>query len=288
MKCRTWFLGAALLAAVAIAPVPAADAPAAAPKADEPAKAESPAAPKTEAPAAPAPAAPAKPALDGDLAILVRECKLTDEQVTKLAEAAAVIATQLADWQKANADKLAALQKEFQAAQASKDEAALSKARTDAIPVFQERISIIVKGQKGMMDILTPEQRAIWLGFITFRQLMIPMVQIDLTAEQLGKIREICNTAGKDFDAVKEQGEAGAAALLKVRNAMLSNVRDNVLTDAQRAKWPQQLNENPPAPPAGAAPPAAEPKAAPKDSKAPDAKAPEDKAPTPEPETPAK
>jgi hypothetical protein len=75
---------------------------------------------------------------------------------------------------------------------------------------------------------------------------------------------------------------------LKVRNAMLSNVRDNVLTDAQRAKWPQQLNENPPAPPAGAAPPAAEPKAAPEDSKAPDAKAPEDKAPAPEPETPAK
>jgi len=289
MRCWTWFLSAALLAAVAIAPVLAAEAPAAAPeakKADEANKAESPAAPKSEAAkpeAAGAPAAPAtpKPAVEGDLAIMVRECKLTDEQVTKLTEAATAIMTQLGEWQKTNADKLAAFQKAFQAAQASKDEAALLKARTDAMPIFQERMNVIMKGQKGMLEILTPEQRGIWIGFIAFRQLMVPMAQVDLTGDQLAKIREICNAAAKDIDGIKDEGETGMAALVKIRTAMLADIRGKVLTAEQWAKLPRELTEPPAAPPAGAAPAAADPKAPAKDSTAPETTAPaaESKAP---------
>jgi Spy/CpxP family protein refolding chaperone len=254
MKCRTWFLSAALLVAVAVAPVLAADAPAAAPAAPA-------TAPAAAAPAAAAPAAPAKPAVDGDLAVMVRECKLTDEQVAKLAEAATGIMTQLGEWQKANADKLAGFQKAFEAARTANDAAAIAKVQTDAQPVMQERMALIMKGQKGMMDILTPDQRSLWLGFITFRQLMAGMTSVDLTTEQLTKIREICNATGKDLDGIKVEGEAGMAQLVKVRAKLLGDIREKVLTAEQRAKMPPPITEAPAATPAGATPPAVAPKA---------------------------
>jgi Spy/CpxP family protein refolding chaperone len=251
MKCWTWFLSAALLAVVAVAPILAADAPATAPA----------------APAAPAPAAaaPAKPPVEGDLAVMVRECKLTDEQVAKLSEAANAIMVQLNEWQKTNADKLAGFQKAYEAARTANDEAAMTKVRTDAQPVMQERMTMVMKGQKGMMDILTPDQRAIWVGFITFRQLMVGMAAIDLTAEQLTKIREICNASGKSIDGIKDEGEAGMAAMMKARIALLTDVREKVLSAEQRAKLPP-ITE----------PPVAAPKAPAADSKAPaaDSKAP--------------
>jgi len=269
MKCWTWFLSAAIVAVVAVAPILAADAPAAAPKAPEANKADvtvAPVTPKAEGAAA----APAKPSVEGDLAVMVRECKLTDEQTAKLADAANTIMVQLAEWQKTNADKMAGFQKAFEAARAANDEAAMAKVRTDATPAMQERMTLIMKGQKGMMQILTPEQRATWLGFITFRQLMGGMAAVDLTSEQLTKIREFCNAAGKEMDAIKDEGEAGMTALMKVRTALLTNVRENVLTVEQRAKVPPMPD-----------PPAAAPKAPAADSKAPakDAKAPETKAP---------
>ena len=254
MKCWTWFLSAALLIALTVAPVLAADAPAAAPEAK---KADAPAAVPAAAPAA----APAKPAMEGDLAVMVRECKLTDEQVTKLAESANTIMLQMAEWQKNNADKLAGFQKAYDAARAANDEAAMTKVRTDATPVMQERMTLIMKGQKGMMEILTPDQRSTWLGFITFRQLMVGMAAIDLTAEQLTKIREFCNAAGKDIDGIKDEGEAGMAAMMKVRTTLLDNVREKVLSAEQRAKMPMPTVGIPPVGPAGATPPAAAPKA---------------------------
>ena len=272
MKCWTWFLSAAIVAVVAVAPILAADAPAAAPKAPE-AKADAIATPKAEGAAA----APAKPSVEGDLAVMVRECKLTDEQATKLADAANAIMVQLAEWQKANADKMAGFQKAFEAARAANDEAAMAKVRTDATPAMQERMAVIMKGQKGMMQILTPEQRATWLGFITFRQLMGGMAAVDLTTEQLTKIREICNASGKEMDTIKDEGEAGMAALMKVRTSLLTNVRENVLTVEQRAKMPPMPEPPavaPKAPAADSKAPAAESKAPAKDAKAPETKAP--------------
>ena len=185
--------------------------------------------------------------------------------------------------------ELERFQKDFEAARKSSDEAALAKVRTESQPIFQERMKLIMNGQKGMMEILTPEQRNTWMGFITFRQLMVAMAPVDLKGEQLAKIREICNAAGKDLDAIKDEGEAGMAALIKVRTAIINNVRDNVLTAEQRAKMPAQLTEPPPMPPAaGATTPAADPKAPAKDSKAPETKAPETKAPAAEKKAPAK
>jgi Spy/CpxP family protein refolding chaperone len=261
MRCWTWFLSAALLVAVAIAPVLAADAPAAAPEAK---KADAP----TD-PAAPAAPAPAKPVVEGDLAVMVRECKLTDEQVTKMAAAATAVMQQLVEWQKANNEKLAAHQKAFEAARAASDQAAMAKVQSDAMPLLQERMALITKGQKGMLDILTPEQRSTWLGFITFRQLMVPLAQINLTGEQLTKIREICNAAGKEVGEVKDEGEAGAAAMMKIRTTLLSDVREKILTPEQRTKM-----EPPPVaptPPPAAAPKAPETKAPEAEKKAPDA-----------------
>ena len=153
----------------------------------------------------------------------------------------------------------------------------MAKVRTDATPAMQERMTLIMKGQKGMMEILTPEQRATWLGFITFRQLMGGMAAIDLTTEQLTKIRAICNASGKEMDAIKDEGEAGIAALMKVRTSLVTNVRENVLTVEQRAKvptMPEPPAAAPKAPAADSKAPAAEPKAPAKDAKAPEKKAP--------------
>jgi hypothetical protein len=110
----------------------------------------------------------------------------------------------------------------------------------------------------------------------------VPLAQINLTGEQLTKIREICNAAGKEVGEVKDEGEAGAAAMMKIRTTLLNDVRDKVLTPEQRTKMEPPPVAPTPAP-AAATPPAAA-------TQAPETRAPEaeKKAPDAESKDPAK
>ena len=265
MKLLTWLLCVVLAAATAAwAPSPpSSEAGAPAKQAPETEKAD-PAAPapaKTDAPKAPATAA--LPSADGDLALMIKECKLTDEQVAKLNTAAAAAMAEMTQWQQANAEKLGSFQKAADAARQTQDEPAFRKVLTDAQPLIQERAALIMKSQKAILDILTPDQKQVWMGFVAYRQLTAPLARANLTPEQEAKIRALCNGAAKEIGEIKAEGPESIQAQGAILTKVVSAIRDQILTAEQRAilmppaaggAFP--LPPTPSAPPAPTAPPA--------------------------------
>jgi Spy/CpxP family protein refolding chaperone len=267
MKRWTSLCCAALLAAM-VGPASCAEATAPAEKPAEAPKTES-AAPAAANPEAPKPEkAPAAEGtsgeLKGDLAMLAKECQLSDEQVAKIGAAVAAAMAEVGQWQQANAEKLAALQKAADAAREARDPVAMQKVMTDAQPVLRQQADLLKKSQKAILNVLTPEQRQKWMGFVAYRQFITPLARAGLTPEQSAKIRELCNGAAKEADGIKEEDPAAAQTEAAIFGKVILTIRDEVLTAEQRAiVMPPTAAEPPPAPPAAAAPPAAEAKPAP-------------------------
>jgi Spy/CpxP family protein refolding chaperone len=259
MKLLTWLLCVVLAAATAAwAPSPpSSEAGAPAKQAPETEKAD-PAAPapaKTDAPKAPATAA--LPSADGDLALMIKECKLTDEQVAKLNTAAAAAMAEMTQWQQANAEKLGSFQKAADAARQTQDEPAFRKVLTDAQPLIQERAALIMKSQKAILDILTPDQKQVWMGFVAYRQLTAPLARANLTPEQETKIRALCNEAAKEINDIKAEGPEALQAQGTILTKVVSTIRDQILTAEQRAiVMPPVAGGSFPLPPTPTAPPA--------------------------------
>lgn len=255
MKPLAWLLCVVLVAAMA-ASAPAGEAGAPAKQSPEVKKAD-PAAPapaKTDAPKAPATAAP--PSASGDLALMIKECKLTDEQIGNLNTTAATAMAEIAQWQQANAEKLGSFQKAYAARQAQ-DEAAFRKALTDAQPMLQERAALIMKSQKAILDVLTPDQKQVWMGFVAYRQLTAPLARANLTPEQEAKIRGLCNGAAKEIGELKAEGPEAIQAQGAILSKAISTIRDQVLTAEQRAiVMPPAAGGAFPLPPTPTAPPA--------------------------------
>ncbi len=217
MRCRTWLLVAAGVLAMAVGSAMAADEatkPAAPVKAAPAATPTAPAATPTVAPtpkatprprprlrpplatptaAAPTSTAPAatgtaepKKALEGDLATMAKECKLSDKQVAELQELDAAAKAESDKWQKANADKLEAFQKARNAALMANDEAALRKAMEDIRPQMEEVRALRMKYQTAIANLLTADQKITWQSYMTWRAVTAELKQlVNLTAEQV-------------------------------------------------------------------------------------------------------
>jgi len=256
MKPLTWLL-CVMLAAATAASASAGEAAAPAKQAPEAEKAN-PAAPapaKTDAPAPPATAAP--PSANGDLALMIKECKLSDEQVAKLNKAATAAMAEISQWQQANAEKLGSFQKAADAARQAQDEAAFRKVLTDAQPFIQERAALIMKSQKAIVDVLTPDQKQVWMGFVAYRQLTAPLARANLTPEQEAKIRALCNGAAKEIGEIKAEGPEAVQSQGAILAKVVSTIRDEVLTAEQRAiVMPPAAGGAVPLPPTPTAPPA--------------------------------
>jgi Spy/CpxP family protein refolding chaperone len=264
------FIAAAMLAVLAMGPVvQAADAP----KAAEPAAAV-PAAPAA-APAAPAaaPAAPTavpaaapaaepkkteKPALDPQMAVMVKECKLSDEQVTKLTDLAAAAKAEAEAWQKANADKVEAFNKALMAAKQTGDQAAIEKVMKDNAPLMDQNQAMRTKFQKAVADVLTVDQQATWQGFVLWANLTPGMkLSLGLSDEQVTKIRPLCDAAAKQLLTIKPEDPKFMENRMAAQEGLIKAIKTQVLTPDQAKKLEAQLAPEMP-PPAEKAPPAAE------------------------------
>jgi Spy/CpxP family protein refolding chaperone len=259
MKPLTWLLCVVLVAAMAASAPSPPSALAGAPAKNAPeAEKANPAAPapaKTDAPAPPATAA--SPSADGDLALMIKECKLSDEQVAKLNTAATAAMAEIAQWQQANAEKLGSFQKAADVARQAQDEAAFRKVLSDAQPLVQERAALIMKSQKAILDVLTPDQKQVWMGFVAYRQLTAPLARANLTPEQEAKIRALCNGAAKEIGEIKAEGPEAIQAQGTILAKVVSTIRDQILTAEQRAiLMPTAAGGSFPLPPTPTAPPA--------------------------------
>ncbi len=221
--------------------------------------------------ATPTAAEPKKAGLEGEMALMATECKLSPEQVAKLTEIDAAARAESEKWQKANADKLDAFTKARNAAAMANDQTAYLKAMEDIRPQMEEVRALRTKYQTQISDLLTADQKITWQSYMTWRTVTGELKQlVNLTDDQAAKIRPMCDAAAKDMAAIKDETETGIKARVTIQNDLLNKIRDTILTPEQKKTLEGMMA--PPMPPAatGTAPaatataPAATPTVAPK------------------------
>jgi Spy/CpxP family protein refolding chaperone len=176
------------------------------------------------------------PALEGDLAIMARECKLSGEQQTKLAAMAAEAKAAIEAWEKRNIEKLDAFRKARAAAVEARDEAAMRKAMDEVRPLVEESRKLQTKYQSAIMDLLTPDQKIALQGFVLSMEMSARLKDFNLTAEQTARMRSMCDLAAKDLSVVKGEGEDAVAARQAVLDKLTAAIQEKVFTAEQRAK----------------------------------------------------
>ena len=239
MKWCMWVLSAAAVLMLATTAALAADAP---PKAKKPAEAK-------------------KPALEGDLAVMAKECKLSEAQQAKLASTAAEAKTAMEAWEKKNAEKLDAFKKARGAAIEAKDHAALKKVMDDIRPLIEENRALQTNHQNAIMALLTPEQKVALQGFALSIEMAAQLKSFNLTEAQSAKVRTMCDLAAKDLAQIKGEGEDAMTAQRAILDKLALGIKDNVLTAEQKALLAPPPDEKPavdPKKPAGEKKPAAQ------------------------------
>jgi len=160
--------------------------------------------------------------LKGYYAIMVSTLNLSEEQQAKLKAVLEAREAALKEWDAGEkGQKLAELAKKTDDAEA----------RKEARPLREERQKLELSFKPKVMEILTPEQKVKWEGQLLYTQMMARFKKVEPTEEQTGKIRALCDEAGK---AAGEAADEQTAK--KVRDDLAEKITSDVLTAEQREK----------------------------------------------------
>jgi Spy/CpxP family protein refolding chaperone len=198
-------------------------------------------------------------ALRGEYAMMASECKLSDEQKTRLEAAVKAKSDATAAWDKANATKLEDLRKQQADAREKKDADALKRIAGEMKPLTDARAKIESDQQAAILGVLTSDQRTAWEGFKLYRQAMARFKRVEPTDEQTAKIRSLCDQGGKDQAAVQGDAAAVRKGQAEIQKKLAAAIEADVLTAGQREKLkapPPPKPEKPKTPPAEAKAPA--------------------------------
>ena len=168
------------------------------------------------------PATPQKhTTLPGEYAGMVRECKMTPDQVEQAWQRIDGKKKALADFDKQKPTKLATYQKDLATAKQKSDEASTTRLQ-DSIKALQngtEKEKLEMAQEVQIMGSLKPEQRQTWEGFLLYQKATIEMKADNLTPEQLPQVREIANGFAKDVIASQDIFKARKEVVSKVVKA---------------------------------------------------------------------
>ncbi len=163
---------------------------------------------------------------------LVKELKLSDDQVQKLRQAAQAKADALAEFDKSeDGQKLIKLRAD--SSQARKD-GDMDKSRSlykDSVPLQQQRDKIDAQEQAKVLAVLTPEQQKQFRGYELYTGMLSWMSKAGFTDAQKAKIREM---AGEY--APKMAAETDANKRSRIRLELHDKIVSDVLTPEQREK----------------------------------------------------
>lgn len=226
MKWCTWLLSAAVLMFTATVAL-AADAP---PETKKPAEAK-------------------KLVLEGDLALMAKECRLSEEQQARLATIVAEGKAAIEAWDKKNADKVEAFKKARAAAIEAKDEAAFRKAMEDMRPQIEENRALQIKYKYAIMSLLTPEQKVALQGFTLSMEMIARLKSFNLTEPQSAAVRTMCQQAAKELADIKGEGDEAMTAQRTILGKLELDIRDKVLTAEQKKLLTPPPEETPAADP---------------------------------------
>jgi len=184
-------------------------------------------------------------ALRGEYAIMAGQCELTDAQKADLKAKVKARKEAQKAWMEVNGDKANALREAHKKAREAKDADAVKKARDDLKALDAGRRKIDADTMTAIYAILTPEQKAKWKAFQTYRTLMRRYKRLNPTEAQTAKIREAAAAAVKDLSAAagddKESRKKRAEADKKLRQT----IEEDVLTAAQREALQKKPEKKP-------------------------------------------
>ncbi len=156
---------------------------------------------------------PTKPSPQGQVAVMSKLLKLSDEQVTQLIEQVAAMRTAMTDWNDKHKDQLAKLNSDLEAAKAAGDRQQIMRLQWQQRALADERAAVQTDGQRKMLAILTPEQQITWNANQLLQQSDFAMVQksVQLTPDQLAQLiaqaraYAVAQSKWEGTDGAKEQ-----------------------------------------------------------------------------------
>ena len=181
---------------------------------------------------------PAKPPssekkIDPQLAAMAKELKLTAAQQEKMQRKIESLQAAVKAWSSKNQDKMTKLTTDLQSATKAKDETKAKSLQDQLMKLMKERNDLITRGGKDIMSELTPAQQQAWEEHMMLQGVILPYKTLNLSKEQLAKIKGMCKTA---VVAAKKLPENDIQARMKFHNKLLNDIEQKVLTVAQRAQ----------------------------------------------------
>jgi len=166
-----------------------------------------------------------------EVAAMATALNLTAEQQAQVKEKTKALNVSLKDWDVKNKERMDKLNADVKAAREAKDKAAVKQATANLAAAKTERAAIEQAGQKDILTILTPEQQQA-LPLFQFQETILKrFAKAKLTDDQVTKVKAMCATTLTAINALPEREVKGRQ---KLTEELMKNIREQVLTDAQR------------------------------------------------------
>ena len=190
--------------------------------------------------------APAKATSASDLDEMAKVCHLMNDQKEKLAEMVREKQRTIDEWMKTNGPRLVAARKALADAVTSRKPDQVKACRDALDAIEKERADTVAKIDHDIMGVLTTQQRADWDGYKLNRDIVEKFQALDLTPDQLKKIKKVCTDAANRPVPAFVDAESEAKARKDQFDRAFAEVFNNVLTQDQRDAF---LGNAPPAKP---------------------------------------
>jgi len=184
-------------------------------------------------------------ALRGEYAIMAGQCELTDAQKADLKAKVKARKEAQAAWMEANAEKQKALRDAQKKAKEANDKDAMQKARDDLKALDAGRRKIDADTMTAIYAILTPEQKAKWKAFQTYRTLMRRYKRLNPTEAQTAKIREAAAAAAGDLAGLRSEDKDARNKAREADKKLRQTIEETILTAAQREALQKKPEKKP-------------------------------------------
>ena len=166
--------------------------------------------------------------------MMVRECKLSEQQQKTVKEKFVPKQKALEAWDQANAEKLKSAQDAAGSARKGTDDAAKKKATGDLRALENDRVQAAAEADKAILAILSAEQQIVWAGVQMAEATLPRYKKANLTEDQAAKVKGCCMIAAKDLAAYSgddKKDKQGRSTVQKCLKWAIDNV---ILTPEQR------------------------------------------------------
>jgi len=140
----------------------------------------------------------------------------------------------LAKWDKTNAEKVEAAAAASKEARTSGDDAKKKQASATSRELRTARKEAGVEATEAVLKELTKEQQAAWAGYQLFKTTSGRFRRLELTPEQLAKVKIACGFAAKDIAAIDPNENKAKKVKGEITKKLQWAINALVLTDEQR------------------------------------------------------